>query len=1019
MVSKKTKPLSYLLSVTLAVLLMLTMLSFSAFSLTQNDKVIALRYDDYYTDFENMEILDAGQAESYKVGFGVAEGTRDDCVIAAEDGALHAVGIGTARVVLDGTEYTVTVEAAPLSVFLLIGQSNMYGVEGNEKQSVANENGTVYSTVGEVPAITVENAPTFVPSALTGNGSEVNVLGTTENLENNPVNRLTQAGDGKIGLDAALGYRWNQLTGDKVWLINAAKDGATIEKWIKGGERYERAVSVFKAAQQVLKKEIAAGHYVLEDYGYFWCQGCSDRANTAEYYIESFLSMHEDLKKDTACDVDGDKDNESLGFCNIIMPRRGKDDCTSYRNGVNTDTTDKSYFESFQDLEMNGPRVAQYWLCNNPDYEEINLVCNIGDSWVYLPDGSDGVEEYFNSKYENGRVDYPVQVKQSEKWYTPKTPAAVHDSIHYNQIGYNEVGFEAAENAAILLSRTEKPEKETEVTFYDWTGYKEVSGIDALSSAESGTLVVPVVYPVYESKNVTYSLSDNLEYKYYDLTAEYGSSGGELTSAGADINKTVTVNGTPAYEKGEGAYYYKGTSTGLESVSEGIYTENALTVLSGESGEAQIKNGVHNGVIYRFSNDVNLLHSKPWLVEWTGKAEGTKKQDHSIILLSESIERKNYSMDEMKYFWHRYTSSSGKFYMTLGKSKRIGDGAATENISLGLNPYETHTYRVWNEVGSDGSNTIYLSVDGVLYGKYTSEKGKDLAFRYIGAKTYELSGYSLDSLRIIGSYNCESMGHALVTSEKKPTCTAKGSKATECIFCGYSKKTTVAKLGHNIASKYTSDGNATYLKDGTKSKKCSRCTYKQTVTDTGSRLVLSYPKTLKATADDSSVTLSWSACKDAKGYRIYVLEKGKWKSLKTTSFTSYTLTGFNPATEYSFSVKAYTKVGSTTVWAPKYKRVSVCTAPETPEIRLESTLKGRATVRWNDISGESGYQVWYSESKSGKYTRAASCDKNTVKIYKSGLKSGKKYYFKVRAYKKTDSGYIYSDFSSIKSVKIK
>lgn len=1021
MVKKKTKPLSKLLTLALMILVMLALLSFSAFSLSDEaDEVIGLKYDDFYSDFQSIEILDPGEAESFKVGFGVPEGTKDDCVIAVEDGVLHAVGIGTAKVELDGKKYTVKVEPASISMFLLIGQSNMYGNEGDESQSVANEKGTVYSTVGQSDVINADNAPQFVPSALSGQGATVNTVGTTENLENNPVNRLTGAGEGKIGLDSGLAYKWHKLTGDKVWIINASRGATTINKWLKGSDTYNRVEAVFKSAQQVMKNEILAGHYILQSYGYFWLQGCTDRANTAEYYVENFLSMHEELKKDLMFDIDGDGEEETLNFCNIIMTRRGRDDCITYRSGINGDKTDKSYFESFSDLEMSGPRVAQYWLANNPVYEDINLVCNIGDSWVYMPDGSDGVEEYFASEYENGKVDYPVQVQQSEEWYSPKTPMDVHDSIHYNQIGYNEIGFEAAENTAYLLSRADKPDNiETKVTFYDWTGYKEVSSIDALSWADSETLVVPVVYPVYESKNVTYELSDNLEYEYYDLTAKYGTEGGTLSSVGADSNKIVKVNGKSQFEKGETAYYYAGTSTGLKENTEGIYSSNPLTVVESTNGRGEIESGVHKGIIYKFDNTVNLLHNKEWLVEWTGKSEGTKKQNHSIIMLSENITRKNLSMDEIKYFWHRYSASGSKFLMTLGKSKQIGNGAATENISLSVNPYELHTYRVWNEVNQDGTNTIRLSVDGVYCGEFTSETGKDFAFRYIGAKSYEVNNYSFESLKIIGKYNCEAMGHSLLYSITEQTCATKGKVVTDCIYCDYSKKTTTPKLGHDFPSKYTSDGNATYLKDGTKSKKCSRCTVKDTVADSGSKLVLSRPKTVKATADDSTVTLSWSACKDAKGYRIYMRVNGKWKALKTTGLTAYTLTGFSAGTEYTFAVRAYTKVGSTTVWASTYKKIIVSTMLEAPEIRLSSTSKGRATAEWNDVSGETGYQLWYSVSKNGKYTKISNYSENTVKAYKKELENGKTYYFKVRAYKKTDKGYVYSDFSSIKALKIK
>lgn len=1015
---KKSKIIFHrLLSVTFILIAGLIVTSFSADAESVNG-VITLKYDDYYSNYESIEIIDYGNPESFKVGYGVTEGTKDDSVVALENGVLHAVGIGTARVIIDSQQYTVKVEPAPLSVFLLLGQSNMYGSEGDENQSIANENGAVYSTVGDSETITLENATYFVPSALTGQGATVNVTGTTKNLEDHPVNRLTESGNGKTGIDSGVAYSWHKLTGDKVWVINAAKGATTIDKWKQGEETYIRVVNLFKAAQQTLRDEIFAGHYILKDYGYFWLQGCTDRANTAEYYAQRLLSLHKDLKNDTAYDIDADGEIETLNFCNIIMVRRGRDDCVTYRNGINSDTTDKSYYESFPDIEMDGPRVAQYYLANNPEYEDINLVCNIGDSWVYMPDGSDAVEEYFSSEYENGRVDYTVQVQQDEQWYTPKTPYDVHDSIHYNQIGYNEVGIEAARNTAYLLSRAEKPDVKTEVTFYDWTGYKEVTGIEALSSAESHTLVVPVVYPVYESKKVTYSLSDNLEYSYYDLTAKYGTTGGTLTSVGADINKTVTINGTPAYDKGEGSYYYTGTPAGLRSTANGIYTENNLVIVEGENGKGKVENGVHKGVIYKLDKNINLLHDKPWLIEWTGKTEGTKKEAHSIILLSENAARKNLSMNEVMYFWHRYYAS-GNFYITLGKSKQIGNGAATENVAVKLNPYELHTYRLWNEINIDDTNNICLSVDGIFCGRFNSEKGKDFSFRYIGAKTFELNDYSIGYLKVEGNYNCATMGHSCLHSEVKATCTKTGTIISDCIYCDYSKKTITPSLGHKYSSEYISDNNATYLSDGTKSRKCSICSATQTVTDTGSKLKLSRPSKVNVKKDSTTVSLSWSECKDARGYRIYMIVNGKWKALKTFRSTSCTVKNLTEGTKYTFAVRAYTWVGKTCVWAPTYKKVIVTTELETPSVRVASTAKGRATVAWGDVNGETGYQVWYSTKREGKYTKISNYSANTTKIYKTGFTGSRTYYFIVRSYKKTADGYIYSAFSSPRKLTIK
>ncbi len=985
-------------------------------SSTLNTEVIELKYDDYYdlTEYESVEIFSVGDPVSYKVGYNVESGTKDDAVIEIVDGRLHAVGVGEGRIFLNEVEYTVKVEPAPISMFLLIGQSNMYGTEGESSQSVANERGQVYSTFCHPAYLTPENAGEYVPSALSGENSLINRYGTTDKLKKSPVNRLTEDGDGKFGPDSGFAYQYNKMTGDKVWTVNVARGSTTIAKWQKGAAEYEKAVAVFKQAQKLMREEILAGHYLLMDYGYLWCHGCSDRVNTAEYYLQNFLSMHESLKRDLAYDVDGDGKIEALGFCNVIMPRKGRDDCVSYRHGINSDKTDESFYCSFNDLEMSGPRVAQYWLVNNPDYPDINLVCNIGDSWVTMPDGTDGVSTYFKRYYKDGKIDYPVQTPQDEKWYTPTTPADVHDSIHYNQIGFNEIGIEAARNTAYLLGRVEKPsDVKTTVDFYDWTGYKKVTSLDASNWAESRTLVVPVVYPVYESKNVTYKLSDNLSYHLYDLTSDYKSKGGTVESVGAYSDKTVTVNGTVNIREGGAAYNFEGTDSGLKSASDSKYQSNGLLTLEGK-----VTKGKHKGVVYQLEKTVNLKKDNKWVVEWTGKSTSTSTSQKSFVLFCEYIRTKNTSTRDMNYFWYKYTKDKSAV-LSVGNSKKRSGGHVISSVTSKINPNEYHTYTLWNEPSTKG-NRVFFAVDGKWAGEITKASGRDFSFKYIGADGYEINDYIFRNIRIVESLSCDVYGHSVISKTVKATCTAKGTLTATCPGCSYKVSSTTKALGHNFSGKYISDGNATYLKDGTKSVKCTRCTAKKTVADKGSKLVLG--KTSKITVDGNgtSALLSWKTVKGATGYRVYIKQSGKWKQLKTVTGTKYTVTDLTPMKDYSFAVKAYVKESGKVINAPEYTSVTASSGLAAPSVKVESTSAGRARITWNDVKGESGYQIWCSASKSGSYIKVGNYKAGTEEVTKkTSLISGQTYYFKVRAYAKTSAGTVYSDYSTVRAVKIK
>ena len=512
-------------------------------------KIMNLQYDDHYdVTGKTVKIIDAGKPTSYQVGYGVAENAvLDTAVVTLEGNNLVATGIGNAQVSIDGEIYEITVTAAPISLLLLIGQSNMRGSEGNADQSIVCPDGMVYATFGDDRGdaegiMNVNNATNFAASALTGEYSTVNVNGSTDNLSYYPINSLTDAGKGTFGPDSGFAYEWVKQTGEKVWVVNAAHGGSSITSWQPNATNFKEAVLLFSACQETLRKEIAAGHFTLSHMGYFWCQGCSDYNWTAEKYVTYYLAMHNGLKSSLTFDHDSNSatDARIFEFAGIIPVRAGHDYNDGYREGAYTDTTSYRFYESFKDIQMTGPRVAQYWMCNNPELEDIWLVCNAGEDWVWMPDGTNGVSDYFQRHYENGTVDYTTQVQQKASWYTPTTPKDVHDSIHYNQIGYNEVGRESVRNTLIMLGIREDYEEETTVKLVNWTGYLEAEEVAASTTGNTNTLVVPIVSPVTRSKDVSYQLSEGLFWNYYDLLAMSKETTGALTVSGAQ-NKVSVV----------------------------------------------------------------------------------------------------------------------------------------------------------------------------------------------------------------------------------------------------------------------------------------------------------------------------------------------------------------------------------------------------------------------------------------------------------------------------------------------
>ena len=129
------------------------------------------------------------------------------------------------------------------------------------------------------------------------------------------------------------------------------------------------------------------------------------------------------------------------------------------------------------------------------------------------------------------------------------------------------------------------------------------------------------------------------------------------------------------------------------------------------------------------------------------------------------------------------------------------------------------------------------------------------------------------------------------------------------------------------------------------------------------------------------------------------------------------MTGLKAGKDYKFAVLAYFKGDDGKVYFSEgRKSIATATEPAVPALSLK--LSGKtAVLAWNKISGADGYQIYYSTSKNGTYKKLKST--SSLSFKKTGLESGKKYYFKVRAYKKTSSGTVFGEFCKVQSAKIK
>ena len=391
---------------------------------------LTLAYDDRYTFEAAVASNEVVSVTSNQTGMQ----TPDMAVLTASgDGNTYiATGVGTAKVTLaNGIVYNVTVEPATISVALIAGQSNAegWGTEAKRKLSIACPDGQVYSTYGfsntdfasingitatGSDALSVATAPNFVATSLTSNVS----YSDAELLY--PLNSMTKSGKGKIGIDSALAYEWNKLTGEKIWVVNCGHGGSSITTWVPGGTNYKECIALMSYVKQTMEAEIAAGHYTLSKFMYFWCQGEADNSQMGQaVYHKNLKLVHNGLKADLTLN------GQTLDYGgNIIV----------YANGENNGVLD---------IADTGVRLAQKQACaeTTGDFADFHMACDVNEQWVT----DDGVTAYWETKYPNSAYPFTLQ----EGSYTnPTTVAQVEgDKIHYMAPAYNEIGIVCADSA--------------------------------------------------------------------------------------------------------------------------------------------------------------------------------------------------------------------------------------------------------------------------------------------------------------------------------------------------------------------------------------------------------------------------------------------------------------------------------------------------------------------------------------------------------------------------------------------
>ena len=459
--------------------------------------------------FTSSDIEIKDQKVTSKV-IGTDEADSDVIIYEEKTGRIIAVGTGTAVLVVGETEFNIRVSAAPITLAIITGHSQGYGSQGSKNQTVVCEPGQAYGTH---LLLSSEKWDLDWRDAFKGS-----TLGYKEADRVSGIDIMTSDGKGASGENkgagAALAYEWHQLTGEKMWVINCAVGGSSINQWQPGEDYMEYALEAMTMAGNILKNEVEAGHYEYKRMAMFNFSSANLSYNKVEYDDEKLMQWNDAMWKSfyerVTVDIDGDGEIDrpsSMGYVPGWFAAR--------KSFVNEDL----------------PII--YYRAASAEYPHIYIASDL----VRLFGTDAGVAaNYPKTTYtmQNGGKQ-TICTTMKQVWaYEEKDPPT-----HLSQLGYNAIGIDMAHGLYDYVYGTTE---ETDVNVYIDNGTSHTLVENEFTLSSKGTIQVIVAPKSGNTTDLSFEVTKNLTMdEQFRITAVAGGTGKITIKQGDKVIKTINV----------------------------------------------------------------------------------------------------------------------------------------------------------------------------------------------------------------------------------------------------------------------------------------------------------------------------------------------------------------------------------------------------------------------------------------------------------------------------------------------